>query len=205
MKFAVEDYGLYVPQASALAAKGKNQVVYFTNFFDIFQEYRRYAPGINFDYLKKTKYFFDYVKDADCLVNFDCSGNDKFVHFKEVYPNKSVFSSGMSESIENSRIKFRELLTECKLPQSRWKSITGLDNLRKYLKDNPDQFVKSDIFRGDSESFHARKLKVVEGELDRLAVVYGPHKNDIDFIVEEKIDCVVEVGFDGFYDPVNKF
>ena len=205
MKFAVKDYGLYVQQASSLADKGKNQVVYFSDFYDISQEYHRYAPGVNFDYLKKTKYFFDYVKDSDCLVNFDCSGNDEFIHFKEIYPEKSVFSAGLGERIENRRLEFRKLLTDCKVLQNKWELVVGIDNLRKYLKDHPDSYVKSDIFRGDSESFPARRLKVVEGELDRLAVVYTPHKNDQEFIVEEKIDSIVETGFDGFYDPTNGF
>lgn len=199
MKFGVYDQGIFPEVSNALSQKGKHEVTYFTNWQKSQPQHSDYAPGENFDYLKKEKYFFPFVEKMDCLVNFDCFDQDMFEFLKKVYPNKSIFGSGKGEILEADRWKLKKLLQSLGLPMHKAYHIIGISRLRKFLKDSPDKFVKTNIFRQDCESFYAKNYKFVEQRLNALEVKFGSLSDTIEFIAEEPIKTDVEIGFDGFF------
>jgi hypothetical protein len=72
-----------------------------------------------------------------------------------------------------------------------------MDNLRKYIKSNPDIYVKISTFRGDIETFHAVNYDYIALELDNLEHELGAWKNEQMFMCEESMDAT-EFGFDGW-------
>ena len=197
--FLVYDCGLYCSQASALSEEGKNRVLYYTPFVSAFPKYKDYAPGEGFEYLEKIKYFDRYIEQADAIVFFDLDGNDRCENLKKQYPDKAIYGASQGVQLEDSREKFKKCLELLELPINPYVKIKGITALREYLKKNPDKYVKMDIFRADQESFYAPDYNSVEEILDDMGMVFGPHKEDREFIVENALHSEVEAGFDGFF------
>lgn len=202
-KFLVGDLGLYVEQANALSDNGKNEVKYTTVWASPYPEYKNYAIGKNFGHLQKELRFWDWVNWSDCVVFFDVHQGDIVSFLRRNYPEKSVFGAGEGSKLEEDRWLLKKVLKGVELPVQKSVKITGITNLKKFLKDNPKYYVKMNIFRGDMESFQSDTLEKSELRIDRLALNYGPHKEEAVFILEEPIDTPVEIGFDGFFNGVD--
>jgi hypothetical protein len=76
--------------------------------------------------------------------------------------------------------------------------VIGISNLRKYLKENKDQWVKISMTRGDMETFHSKNYTNIEPRLDELEYKLGAKKNIMQFCVEAALNNKVETGMD-FY------
>lgn len=194
--YLVQDKGLYVHQSEALSEDGKHRVVYHTPWETKDPHFRDYVIGKGFGNLEKTLYPEDFYEKADCIIFWDVSGNSLCNFLRKVYPNKSIWGSGLGERLENDRVLLKEWCAELGLPVNKYEVVKGVDNLRKYLKNNKDKYVKVNIFRGDMESFYSPDYDSIESVLDELAVTLGSSKNEYDFIVEDKIDTDVEAGAD---------
>ncbi len=203
MKYLVGDLGLFVSQASALSDNGKNEVIYTTNWASAYPKFENFAIGKNFDYLRKELRFWDWVDWADCIVFMDVHQGDIVSYLRKKYPNKSIFGAGEGSKLEEDRWLLKKTLKEIGLPLHKAVKIIGITNLKKYLKDNPNVYVKMNIFRGDMESFHAKDVERAELRLDKLALLYGPLKEECVFVVEDPIDTEVEIGFDCLFNGTN--
>lgn len=199
MKFLVLDQGNFVEQASALSAKGKHEVIYYSSWQRMYPKYHDYAPGVNFDYLRKEKYFFKWVEWADCIVNFHVMDNDAIAYLRRKYPQKSIFGSGEGEVLENDRWKLKKTIQSLGLPMQKSYHIIGIERLKEFIKTHPKHYIKINIFRADCESFYAKDYKFVEGKLNDLENKFYPNEDEIEFVAEEAIDTEVEIGFDGFF------
>lgn len=201
--FVVMDKGLYVHQSEALSDDGKNRVLYHTPWETKDPHYKDYVVGKGFGHLEKVLYPEDYYEKADCIVFFDVAGNSLCNFLRKIYPDKSIWGSGLGERLENDRVLLKEFCEEFGLPVNKYVVIKGVDKLRDHLKANKDKYVKVNIFRGDMESFHSPDYDSIESVLDELAVTLGSDKNEYDFIVEDKIDTEVEVGADVIFNGTN--
>jgi len=199
MNYLVYDFGLYVEQANALADGGKNKVRYFTQWLDKDPHYKDFAVGKNFEYLEKVLYFEDHIDWADCIVFFDVAGNAQCNYLRKTLPNKSIWGSGLGERLENDRVMLKKWCKQFGLPVNKYHVCKGVVELKKYLQEYPDKYIKINIFRGDMESFYAKDFESVEMVLDQIESAFGPHKEEYEFIVEDPIKTDVEVGFDGFF------
>jgi hypothetical protein len=194
--YLVHDKGLYPHISDALSDGGKHIVKYHTPYETRDPHYKDYVIGKGFGNLEKVLYPEDYYEKADCIVFFDVSGNSLCNFLRKIYPNKSIWGSGLGERLENDRVLLKEWCAELGLDVNKYVVIKGVDKLREHLKTNKDKYVKVNIFRGDMESFHSPDYDSIESVLDELAVTLGSDKNDYDFIVEDKIDTEIEVGAD---------
>jgi len=199
MKFLVYDFNLFIEHAKRLAADGKNQVFYYSPWQDSFPAFSKYAVGLGVPGVEKVLYFFDYVDEADCIVFFDVYANDLADWLRK--KGYTVFGAGKGELLENHRWLLKQIVKKAGLPLHNAVKIKGLIALREYLKTHPNKYVKIDIFRKDVDSFHAKNYESVKLLLDELDVVYGPIKDQFNFIVEDaiKADESVEPGIDGFF------
>ena len=111
---------------------------------------------------------------------------------------KRVWGSRLGENLEVMRGLSKKWLRDLGLPVGPYRQIRGLDNLRAYLKENDDQFVKISRTRGDMETFHAKNYKLIEPRLDELEHSFGVRKKIAEFIVESPIEPAIEVGYDGY-------
>lgn len=197
--YLIQDKGLYPHQSEALSDNGNNRTLYHTPWETKDPHYKDFIIGKGFGNLEKVLYPEDYYDKADCIVFFDVAGNSLCNFLRKVYPNKSIWGSGLGERLENDRVLLKEWCAELGLDVNKYVVIKGIDKLREHLKTNKDKYVKVNIFRGDMESFHSPDYDSIESVLDELAVTLGSDKNDYDFIVEDKIDTEVEVGVDAIF------
>lgn len=98
--------------------------------------------------------------------------------------------------LESNRGKFLEVLKTTDLPVPVYEEVLGLTNLRLFLEDKEDQYIKIDKFRGDWETLHWTNMREMEGTLDTYAVRFGPLKESIRFYVFAAIDTEIEDGVD---------
>lgn len=199
MKFSVLDQGIFVTQAQGLAQGNKHDVKYYSNWQRSEPCFSDFQPGMGVEGLDKVKNFFDTVDDSDCLVNFDCYDQDTIDFLRKKYPMKSVFGSGGAVWIENDRWKLKQLIQKLGLPLQKSWHIIGVPKLREFLKEHPNVYIKTNLWRSDCESFHAKSYDFVEQRLNGLMVKYGAMSDTVEFIAEEMLDSEVEIGVDCFF------
>lgn len=198
MNYLVFDTGLYVQQANELA-RGGNKVRYYTPWII---HYKDFVLGKGFENIEKVLYFEDHIDWADCIVFFSVVGNAQCHYLRKTLNGKSVFGAGLGERLENDRVLLKQWCKKLGLMVNNYHVCKGVTELKKHLKENPDRYVKINIFRGDMESFYAKDYESIEMVLDQIEMAFGPHKEEYDFIVEEPIKTDVEVGFDGFFNGI---
>ena len=196
MKFLCYGYGQDVEHVARLARDG-NEVRYFTPFYGSEIKFENYAPGLGFDKIEKIQYFFNSVDWADCITFFEVGAGD-LTEFLRRTTKKPCFGAGNAEKLENHRAMLRQIQKDIGLPTQHTAVITGVDNLRKYLKSHPNQVVKLDIFRGDCESFIVDSYDKMETFIDEIEVAFGPFNEEYEFMVEDKLEGQ-EPGFDLYF------
>lgn len=202
MKFLVLCSGLYANLAADLSDGEKNTVWYLTITESVFPKYAEFAPGHNFQDLKKVRLIdiYKYAKQADCIVSFDTGCNGLIEMFRKIYPEKSVFGAGLGEKLETDRVGFKELLKAMDLQYIPYEVIIGFDALRKYLKANPKKVVKAEAnFRGDFETICVKDYDSMKQVIDDRQALFGPYSEQVEFVVEDMVECIIEAGFDGFF------
>ena len=193
------DQGIFVTQCQGLSDSGKNTVWYYSNWQRSEPTFCDFQPGMGVEGLNKIKNFFDYVDKADLIANMDCYDEDSIEFIRNKYPNKSVFGSGRGVWIENDRWKLKNLIKKLGLPLQKSWHIIGVPKLREFIKANPNVYIKTNLWRSDCESFHAKTYDFVEQRLNGLMVKYGAMSDTIEFIAEEMLDSEVEIGVDCFF------
>lgn len=88
-------------------------------------------------------------------------------------------------------------MKELGLPVTSSESIQGITNLRVYLQENPNVYVKISKWRGTIETFYSKTYQLVKPELDEIEHKLGPLAEKIEFLVEQPIEDSVEIGWDG--------
>ena len=199
MKILCIDNGLYVPQCEALSDNGKNTVVYYSPWGKPFPDVSDKMKGSGYGNLKKDLWFFNHVLDADCIVNFDVSNNDLIHYLRQVHPDKSIFGAGAGEKLEHDRVFLKKWLEHYKLPVGPYKVIKGITALSNYLKKNPGKYVKTNIFRDDTESFFFNSWEDDEEIINERAVTLGIFKETEVFVVEDPIEAACQSGVDMFF------
>ena len=109
---------------------------------------------------------------------------------------KAVWGSRTGECLELKREGMKQILTALDLPVGKFTHIKGIANLRAFLKENEDVYVKIDKFRGTFETFHSPNYQQVEPKLDEVEYNIGAFKHTIEFTIEEALNDCVEVGTD---------
>lgn len=107
-----------------------------------------------------------------------------------------VWGSGLGEMMENDRVGMKKDMKKQGLSVGPFEVVVGIDNLRVYLKENEDVFVKISKWRGSFESFHSKNYRVVEDKLNMIAHELGPLGRITEFVVEESLPDRVELGVD---------
>ena len=199
LNFLVYDFGISVELALRLVDGLKNHVQYYTDWPSGLPKFEEYAAGLGYEKegLEKVLYFFDHIKDADCIV-FPFIGAGDLCNYLRETTSIPIFGAGLGEKLENDRKMLRDVQERLGLPTQHTEFIMGLQNLREYLKVNPNKVVKINIFRGDVETFVAKDYDSVELVLDKLSTRLGAFQDQYEFMVEDFIEGI-EVGYDLFF------
>lgn len=193
----VYDRGLFMQIAERLGRDFGRVLYYnpshktvFPKFVDTF-----IGKGLQSENVEWIENLWDYADEIDIWVFPDTHDGDLQVYLRSM--GKRVFGAGKCEDLELSRVDTLEYLKELGLPTPEYTEVSGLDELREYLKDNKDVYVKVDKYRGSFETFHSDSYKLSEPLLDKLEKDLGPAKNKMQFSVFKPIEGV-ELAYDGY-------
>lgn len=200
MKIVCIDNGLYCAPCEDLSDGGKNEVYFYTPWAQPFPSVNDYQKGYGYGNLKKELWPFYRIPDADMVVNFDVSNNDLIDFLRKQFPSKSIFGAGRGEKLEHDRVFLKEWLKTKGMPVGPYEVIKGFSNLVKYLKTSKGtKWIKTNIFRGDMETFRYNTWDDDKYYLDEIAVILGLLKENYTFVIEEDIEAVVQSGSDNFF------
>lgn len=191
----IYDFGGYIEYAFRLARDG-HKVYYYTPWQFSFPTSNKIMVGQGFEEIEKCDNFWEWVDKVDVICFFDSNTYDIAEYLKKI--GKKVFAPGKAELLETDRLMLKNLVKRLGLPLNKYETITGLDNLIKYLKPLKDKFIKVSKIRGDMETFHYVDFDNSQPWFDDLATKLGIQKNKIEFIVEDPITDAVEAGYDGY-------
>jgi len=111
---------------------------------------------------------------------------------------KLVWGGCASEELETNRHLFKDELGYQNMEIAPTKYIMGVKKLKKYLKDKEDKWIKISYFRGNMETFHHVNMNQTMMWIENLIVTLGPLGEELEFIIEDSIEVIAEVGFDGW-------
>ena len=189
----IYDFGLFVELAITLS-KSFGKVYYFCPWASAFPSTNIYSVGIGIDGVEKVDNFWDYIDEVDLFIFPDVYMGDLQVYLESI--GKRVFGSRRGEEMELDRVAMKDMMKTHGLSVNDYEVITGMDNLKKYLKDVKDKYVKISRFRASFETFRHDNYSLSEPKLEEIEHTMGAYKNICDFIVEDALDDCVEIGLD---------
>lgn len=191
----VIDNGLFAEFATELA-KHFGKVYLFCPWVSAYPKSNQIIVGTGLERVEKIDDFWPILDKVDLFVFPDIYFGGLQEHLVSL--GKRVWGSRMGEELELFRDFSKSALEEVGCDIGSYALIEGMDNLRDYLKDHENVFVKISRTRGDFETFKSVNYMLSEPRLDEIEHKLGAKKNIQQFIVEDMIDDAVEVGYDGY-------
>ena len=111
---------------------------------------------------------------------------------------KKVWGGTPACFIEENRELFIDKLKDVGLQSATYEKITGIGNLREYLKDKKDKFIKASFWRYENETKHWHSYAHNKVWLDEKAVQLQGKSDSFEFLVFDPIKCKAEIGWDGY-------
>lgn len=191
----VVDAGLFVHVARRLAREF-SRVYYWSNWETAFPRFKDDVVGDGYPEIIRIESVESVLDEIDLAVFPDIGYSS--LQKQLVARGIPVWGCRDADELEARRGKFIEVLKTTGLPVPQVEKIKGVTNLRLYLADNPDQYIKVDTYRGDFETFHFRSMDEDENILDDIAAKLGPLKENLTFWVFAPIDTEIEDGIDTY-------
>lgn len=191
------DNGLFVSMAVRLAREFGKVYYCCPTWVDAFPKMNKAMIGHGFEEIEVVEDVYGELYDKSDIW---CFPDVYFGEFQLQLESegKLVWGARMGEELELCRDCMKGLMKELRLPVGGWEKVRGMKALRAFLKENPNQFVKVNKWRGLLETFFAPDYRSVEPKLDEVEYNLGAFKETIDFIIEEDLDNKVEVGIDAY-------
>jgi len=191
----VIDFGLFLSFAQTLS-RDFGRVMYYNRWDSAFPETTLRCIGEGVPGVEMVEDFWPYLDEIDLFIILDVYMGELQLHLESL--GKRVWGSRRGEELETKRPHSKRLLESVGLNAGDWTEVTGMTELRAYLKGHEEQYVKISSTRGDAETFFAKNYKNIEPRLDELAAKLGPYKEKMKYVVEAKIPDAVEVAYDGY-------
>lgn len=193
----VVDFGMFMPVACKLA-EHFSKVYYSTPTEKGFPEINDFVLG---DGIKNIHRLDDYFspsvfEEIDLFVFPYILYGGLQEHLEEC--GKAVWGSRQAYELETMKGKFYDMLKEVGLEVPPHEKIVGLTNLRLYLKENDNVFVKISRFRGTMDTWKHRTYAQSLSYLDMLACKLGPFQDLVTFYVLDEIKTEIEGGIDTY-------
>jgi len=193
----VRDFGMFLPVAVRLAEQFK-KVYYTTPTEKGFQEIGDFCLGAGVDNIHRVNdWFTPAIFDEVDLFCFPYILDGGLQHHLESC-GKAVWGSRQAYELETMKGQFYDMLEEVGLAVPEYEEIVGMNNLRLYLMDHEDVFVKMSRFRGTMDTWHHVTYQQSLSYLDLLTVKLGPFQELVTFYVLQKIDTPIEGGVDSY-------
>jgi hypothetical protein len=191
----VWDNGLFVSLAVTLSAHF-GRVLYYCPWVTGFPTSQLQMIGVGVGGIERVDSPWTHLDEADIFVFPDVYEGD--VQKYLVSLGKRVWGCRGGCEMEIDRARSKEISKGLGIEVGPYKTMTGIDKLRKHLKAHDDQYVKISRTRGDMETFHAPSYAAIEAKLDEIDFKLGPKADLMEFIVEDNTGPAIEVGYDGY-------
>ena len=191
----VYDYGSFIELAIRLIGHYK-EVLYYCPYKDGFIKSSKWRIGTGIPGLTRVDDFWEVLDKVDVFVFPDINDGDLQEHLVDI--GKRVFGSRCGDELETKRLEAKKFFKKEGYDTNKAWTVTGLDNLKKELKDKKDLYIKIDKFRGNFETKHFEDYDLQLNWFRELEHELGDESPYTEFIIEEPIHDVVEVGYDGF-------
>jgi hypothetical protein len=190
----VVDNGLFVELALKLSKTFK-KVYYYVPWESAFAKMNLAYIGYGLEGLTVVDSIYGpHFDEVDLFCFPDIYMGWEQVHLEKM--GKKVWGSRTGECLELNREGMKEILKATNMPVGKYTHVKGIANLRAFLKENENVYVKIDKYRGTFETFHSANYKEVEPKLDEVEFNLGAFKHVLEFTVEECLPDRVEVGTD---------
>ena len=198
-KLLILDHGLFTSFAQRLAKDF--DVMYFAPYADrSFPTHEPAMVGSGLEGVERVPSFWSALAsmdiEKDTVMLPDVGFWDLAVYLRSV--GWSVWGAGDGEKLEIQRWRAKETMKALGLPVNKCQLVTGMTALRDYLADNDNVYVKISGFRGLAETFEVKTLDLARTRLDELEYHLGGAREVFPFVVEHRVDSIVEAGYDGF-------
>lgn len=192
----VIDSGLFLHVAHRLARDCK-KVYYWTPTENSFPTVKKGCIGDGYDDIERVDDFWSIKGECDFFVftHIGYSGIQKELKSQGI----PCWGPGEADSLEANRGKFLKMLKEVGLQVPNHKIVEGIDNLRDYLRDKEDKWIKISKWRADFETSNWRSWELDSTRLDYWSVKFGSVKNEITFYVFDDIETNIENGGDFWF------
>ncbi len=191
------DYGSFISLAEKLS-ETMEKVYIYTPFEEEFLDIRRCIKGDGFEKVERLDDPLDpeVLSEIDlfCFPDIGYGGLQR--HLRSL--GKAVWGSMGASDLELSRTRFLKVVEELGLPMIHSVKLVGLTKLANHLKGVTDKWVKVNRFRENMETWHHYDWVHSARVLETLAVLFGPMKEKIVFVVQDNIESDVEIGYDGW-------
>ena len=178
-------------------AESFGRVQYFAeSLHDPFPDERKGKVGSGFPGVERVLDWESHIDENDIFIFPDINWGPTQVMLEGM--GKRVFGSRKADQLENYRDKTKELMKKLKLPIGPYFTITGLPELRTYLKSVKDKYIKINLWRGNGETKKSINYRIIETLLDRWEFELGPLKYTEKFIIEEELPNKIEIGTDRY-------
>lgn len=195
LNVCVVDHGLFLPIARRIS-RDVSKVFYFSPWEVSFPTTRSGLIGTGFDDIERTDSVWSVKDDCDLFVFPDIG----FAPMQNelISQGKAVWGARFGDAIETDRKRFLETIEGIGLDVPSFHVCEGFTELKGYLEDKEDKWIKTSKWRGDLETFHWRNWSQDELTLDLMAAQLGPAKEILEFFVFDPIDTDIEDGYDGY-------
>ncbi len=191
----VYDNGLFLPLALKLS-ESFGRTLYYSPWENSYPVLNDCVIGDGFENVERVDDIFEHLDEFDLVVFPDVRNSGLQKHLESI--GKRVWGSRECDDLELKRMLLKKKQEQMALNVPKYKSIIGLDELRAFLKDHEDLFIKISQYRGVMETFHHLDYAHSQPILDHLSVLLGPLQNEFPFLVEWPIPDALELGFDGY-------
>jgi hypothetical protein len=191
----VWDNGLFVSLAVTLSAHF-GRVLYYCPWITGFPTSQLQMIGVGVEGIERVDSPWTLLDEVDIFVFPDVYEADVQKYLESL--GKRVWGCRGGAEMEIDRAKSKEISTGLGIEVGPYKTMIGIEKLRKHLKANKDQYVKISRTRGDMETFHSPNYEAIESRLDEMDYKLGPKADLMEFIVEDNTGPALEVGYDGY-------
>ena len=191
----VDTSGNYISLAVRLAREYKTVYYCIPSWVDGFPNPNKTNIGLGIEEITVVKNPFDVYDEIDFWI-FPDIYYGSFQEFLKAQ-GEITWGSGSAEELELYRDIVKEEMQELGLPVGKWVKVVGMTNLRVYLQQNDNVWVKVNEWRGLIETLFSENYDLVKPELDDIEYNKGIDAELIEFICEEPIDGY-EKGYDGY-------
>ena len=191
----VIDNGLFLHFAEHLT-EYFGTVYYWSPWVSAFPKSNSLIVGQGVPGVTRVRSIWEVADEVDMFVFLDIGYGQLQDYLVGI--GKRVWGSRLGEELELDRVWAKQKATDLGISIGPYSVIRGIDDLRSFLRDNPDQYVKVSTLRGDAETFYSSDYELVEPRLDQLEWVLGIRKHWTEFIVETAIHDAIEIGYDGY-------